>query len=136
MKADTRARTQGFTFAARLHREKEAQARLLIVSQDRQNAKAQRREERRVKEEKKILSASLRAGISFECCKQAAVPGVPGGEKSVTLKSGSQETKKGKVYTREHAASHANVVLNAEVVFRYNLAKRRFLDVCTNDYIA
>lgn len=53
MKADTRARTQGFTFAARLHREKEAQARLLIVSQDRQNAKAQRREERRVKEKKK-----------------------------------------------------------------------------------
>lgn len=103
MKADTRARTQGFTFAARLHREKEAQVRLLIVSQDRQNAKAQRREERRVKGKKNIIMASLRAGISFECCKQAAVPGVPGGEKSVTLKSGSQETKE-KLYTREHAA--------------------------------
>lgn len=103
MKADTRARTQGFTFAARLHREKEAQARLLIVSQDRQNAKAQRREERIVKEKKKIIVAGLRAGISFECCKQAAVPGVPGGDKSVTLKFGGQETKE-KLYTREHAA--------------------------------
>lgn len=61
---------------------------------------------------------------------------MPGGDKSVTLKFGGQETKEEKLYTREHAASHANVVLNAEVVFLYNLAKRRFLDVCTKDYIA